>query len=108
MNLPDSFSWCPGRPVEPVSVRRLRALHPPALSAEVDQRARLLDLRALLLPLPGHRHQHEEAVAGSCHAFTLHPSLHGHPFHSTVTTEQAALHMTLLKHRRGRTPEQTH
>lgn len=30
----------------------------------MDQRARILDLRALLLPLSGGGHQHEEAVAG--------------------------------------------
>lgn len=61
---PLSSLWSPGRPVEPMSVWRLSALHPPALLAEVDQWARLLDLRALLLPLPRHRYQHEEAVAG--------------------------------------------
>lgn len=61
---PLSSLWSPGRPVEPMSVWWLSALHPPALLAEVDQWARLLDLRALLLPLPRHRYQHEEAVAG--------------------------------------------
>lgn len=57
-----------GRAVEPVPVRRLGALHPPALPHPLDQRKGLLELRTLLLQVPGAGHQHQEPPAGTASA----------------------------------------
>ena len=62
---PDADPALPaGGAAEPVPVLRLGALHPPPLPHQVDQRARVLGLRALLLQVPGDRHQHQEPPAG--------------------------------------------
>lgn len=59
------ISSCPaGRAVEPLPLWRLCALHPSTLPHPLDQRERLLELRALLLQVPGPCHQHQEPTAG--------------------------------------------
>lgn len=53
-----------GGAAESLPMRRLSALHAPAMPHPLDQRARLVELRALLLQVPGAGHQHQEPTAG--------------------------------------------
>lgn len=56
---------CPaGGAAESLPLRRLGALHAPTMPHTLDQRARLVELRALLLQVPGAGHQHQEPIAG--------------------------------------------
>jgi len=54
-----------GRTVEPLPLWRLSALHPSAVSHPLDQREGILELRALLLQVPGPGHQHQEPPPGN-------------------------------------------
>lgn len=61
-----SCGLCPaGGAAEPLSLWWLRALHAPVLPYPLDQWKRLLELRALLLQVPGPGHQHQKPTAGT-------------------------------------------
>lgn len=49
---------------EPVSLRRIGEVHASAVPHQVDQRAGLLELRAVLLQVSRHCHKHKEPPAG--------------------------------------------
>lgn len=54
-----------GGAAEPVPLRWLGQVHTSALPHQVDQRAGLLELRAVLLQVPRHRHKHKKSSAGT-------------------------------------------
>lgn len=64
-NSPPSASLPAGGAAEPVPLRWLGQVHAPALPHQVDQRAGLLELRAVLLQVPRHRHKHKKSSAGT-------------------------------------------
>lgn len=77
-----------GRAPEPLPLWRLRALHPSTLPHPLDQRERLLELRALLLQVPGPGHQHQEPSAGSMKGIC---ATHTHTHTCVDTHEQQQL-----------------
>lgn len=81
-----------GRAPEPLPLWRLRALHPSTLPHPLDQRERLLELRALLLQVPGPGHQHQEPSAGSMEGICA-THTHTHMRRHSRTTTIVELHI---------------
>lgn len=84
---------CASRPAggaaEPVPLRWLRQVYPPALPHQVDQRAGLLELRAVLLQVPRHCHKHKESSAGNAGL----PAGRGHCGAGTRASHTPCLHL---------------